>query len=96
MLVLRRLYRSELCQDEEDSPIFEELIQAREAFAARRENLMGQLDEPTCEKLEALLTERLELSELEKEDAYIRGMKLGALITMELLDDTEYKKTAHP
>ena len=82
--LLNRLYRSEIRPDEEIS-MMDELRQARRAYACRRDKLLAQLDAPLREKIERLLKEREEVAALEKEDAYVRGTRMGAKMAVALL-----------
>lgn len=83
--ILNRLYRSEIRPDEEDKPMMEELTCARRDYARRRDKLLAALDTPLREKMEALLEEREEVAALEKEDAYVRGTRMGAKMAVALL-----------
>ena len=91
MLKLQEFYRSEIRPDEENCPVIKELIAARKAFACHREKQLGKLDAHLRNEMNGLLEERMEVAALEMEDAYIRGMRMGAQLTMELL----VKKPAH-
>ena len=90
MLKHQEFYRSEIRPDEENAPVIEELIEARETFVRHREKRLNHMDAALRKEIEALLEERMEVAALEMEDAYIRGMRMGAQLTMELLQ----KKTA--
>ena len=82
--VLNRLYRSEIRPDE---AIFamDELREARHEFVRRRDKLLAQMDTPLRERIERLLEEREEVAALEKEDAYVRGTRMGAKMAVALL-----------
>ena len=86
--ILNQLYRSEIRPDEEDKPLLEELIEARRAFVNRREALLAEMEEPMRGRVRTLLEERLEVAALEMEDAYVRGMRMGAKMAMALMDRT--------
>ena len=90
MMKLQEFYRGEIRPDEEKHPVTEELIEARNAFVRHREKQLGKLDDGMREEMSALLEEGMEVAALEMEDAYIRGMRMGAQLTMELFE----KKTA--
>lgn len=85
--ILNRLYRSEIRPDEADQPMMEELPAARRDYARRRDKLLASLDAPLKEKVEALLEEREEVAALEKEDAYVRGTRMGARMAAALLNE---------
>ena len=85
--VLNMLYRSEIRPDEEDQPMMEEIPAARRDYMRRRDKLLASLDAPLKEKAEALLEEREELAALEKEDAYVRGTRMGARMAAALLGE---------
>ena len=85
--VLNMLYRGEIRPDEENRPMLEELTEVRRNFAERRDRVLDKLDEATREKVEALLEERMEVATYEMEDAYVRGMRMGAKMAVELLGD---------
>ena len=82
---LQEFYRSEIRPDEENRPATGELMEARNAFVRHREKQLGKLDARMREEMSALLEERMEVAALEMEDAYIRGMRMGAQLTMEML-----------
>ena len=86
--ILNQLYRSEIRPDEEDKPMMEELVQARRDFVRKRENLYTELEEPMRNRIQALLEERMELAALEMEDAYVRGMRMGAKMALALMERT--------
>ena len=83
--VLNMLYRSEIRPDEEDRPMMEELSVARRDYARRRDKLLSSLEAPLQEKVLSLLEEREEMAALEKEDAYVRGTRMGAKMAVALL-----------
>lgn len=85
--VLNMLYRSEIRPDEADQPMMEELPAARRDYMRRRDKLLASLDAPLKEKVEALLEEREEVAALEKEDAYVRGTRMGARMAAALLGE---------
>ena len=85
MSVLRELYRGEIRPDEENQLATEELTQARSAYLRRRDKLLKRLDASVREDVEALLEERMEVASFEMEDAYVRGMRMGAQLMSELL-----------
>ena len=82
--VLNRLYRSEIRPDEEVSTM-NELKEARREFARHRDKLLVGLEAPLRERLERLLEEREEVAAFEKEDAYVRGTRMGAKMAVALL-----------
>lgn len=90
MCLLREFYRGEIRPDEENHPAGEELAEARSAYLRHRDKLLGKIDAPMREEIEALLEERMEVASFEMEDAYVRGMRMGAQLMGELLA----KKTA--
>ncbi len=90
MMKLQEFYRSEIRPDEENCPVSEELIEARNTYIRHREKRLSKMDASLREEIDALLEERMEVAALEMEDAYIRGMRMGAQLTMELFE----KKTA--
>jgi len=85
--VLNELYRSEIHPDEENHPMLDELTAARKRFACQREAMLAELNEPVREHVQRLLDERMEVASLEMEDAYVRGMRMGARLTAALLMD---------
>ena len=87
MSVLNELYRSEIHPDEENHPMLDELTAARKRFACQREAMLAELNEPVREHVQRLLDERMEVASLEMEDAYVRGMRMGARLTAALLMD---------
>ena len=84
--VLNMLYRGEIRPEEENCPMIEELTGARRAFALRRDQLLERLEEPLRGEIEDLLEERMDVATYEMEDAYVRGMRMGARMAMELLN----------
>lgn len=90
MGILHELYRGEIRPDEENHPAGEELAEARNTYLRHREKLLKRIDAPVREDIEALLEERMEVASLEMEDAYVRGMRMGAQLMGELM----VKKTA--
>ena len=87
MRVLYELYRSEIHPDEENHPMLDELTAARKRFACQREAMLAELSAPVRERVQRLLDERMEAAALEMEDAYVRGMRMGARMAMALLSD---------
>ena len=87
MSVLNELYRSEIHPDEENNPMLGELIAARKRFACRREATLAELNESAREHVQCLLEERMEIAFLEMEDAYVRGMRMGARMVAALFED---------
>lgn len=85
--ILQMLYRSEIRPDEEDKPIVEELPAARRDFARRRDRLLAKIDEPLRDQIQTLMEEREEVAALEKEDAYVRGTRMGARMAAALLKE---------
>ena len=85
--ILNMLYRSEIRPDEADQPMMEELPAACRDYMRRRDKLFASLDAPLKEKVEALLEEREEVAALEKEDAYVRGTRMGARMAAALLSE---------
>lgn len=85
MYVLNELYRSEIRPDEENSPMIRELKEARNEFVSFRETVFAQLDDVCREGVQDVLERRTELAALEMEDAYVRGMRMGARMTAALL-----------
>ena len=85
--ILNMLYRSEIRPDEADQPMMEELPAARRDYMRRRDKLLASLDATLKEKVEALLEEREEVAALEKEDAYVRGTRMGARMAAALLGE---------
>jgi len=85
--VLNELYRSEIHPDEENHPMLDELTAARKRFACQREAMLAELSAPVRERVQSLLDERMEVAALEMEDAYVRGMRMGARMAMALLSD---------
>ena len=83
--VLNMLYRGEIRPDEVEKPMLDELDEARACYVHRRDKLLAQLDAPLRERLERLLEEREEVAALEKEDAYVRGTRMGAKMAVALL-----------
>lgn len=85
--VLNMVYRGEGRPDEAERPMMEELPAVRRDFERRRDKLLASLDVPLREKVEALLAEREEVAVLEKEDAYVRGTRMGARMAAALLGE---------
>ena len=85
--ILQMLYRSEIRPDEEDKPIVEELPAARRDFARRRDKLLAKIDAPLRDQIQILMEEREEVAALEKEDAYVRGTRMGARMAAALLKE---------
>ena len=85
MLKLQEFYRAEIRPNEENDPVSEDLMEARNAFARHQEKQLSKLDAHSREEMRALLEERMEVAALEMEEAYIRGMRMGAQLTRELL-----------
>ena len=85
--ILQMLYRSEIRPDEEDKPIVEELLAARRDFTRRRDRLLAKIDAPLREQIRTLMEEREEVAALEKEDAYVRGTRMGARMAAALLKE---------
>ena len=85
MCLLQELYRGEIRPDEQNHPAGVELAEARNTYIRHREKLLGKIDAPMREDIEALLEERMEVAALEMEDAYVRGMRMGAQLMGELL-----------
>lgn len=85
--LLSRLYRGEIHPEENDQPVSDKLIQARRAYLEYQEKLLAELDEQTGDKVRALLEERTILSAGEMEDSYVQGMRMGAKIAVELLEE---------
>ncbi|MBR5302150.1 MAG: hypothetical protein IKU38_04885 [Clostridia bacterium] len=85
--ILHMLYRSEIRPDEEDKPIVEELPAARQDFERRRDRLLAKIDAPLRNQIQALMEEREEVAALEKEDAYVRGTRMGARMAAALLQE---------
>lgn len=83
--VLNMLYRGEIRPDEENRPMLEELTESRRDFARHRDQLLEKLDETTRKNVETLLEERMDVACCEMEDAYVRGMRMGARMALELL-----------
>ena len=78
--------KNKQCLDEEQIPAMDERTTAREAFVRRRDELLAQLDAPQREKIERLLQEREELARLEREEAFVRGTRMGAKMAAALLE----------
>ena len=85
MYLLQALYRGEIRPDEENRPAFEELAAARDAYIRHREKLLRKMEASVHEEIEALLEEHMEIASFEMEDAYVRGMRMGAQLMVELL-----------
>ena len=79
------LYRGEIQPDEKERPMLSELDEAKQNFTRHRDMLLAGLDAPLREKLERLFEEREEVATFEKEDAYVRGTRMGAKMAVELL-----------
>ena len=85
--VLHMFSRREIRPDEEKKPMMEELPLARRDYEKRRDRLLSSLDAPLRKKMQALLEEREEVAALEKEDAYVRGTRMGARMAAALLGE---------
>ena len=83
--VLSMPVRGEIRLDEAEKPMLDELDEARACYMRRRDKLIAQLDAPLREKIERILEEREEVAVLEKEDAYVRGTRMGAKMAVALL-----------
>ena len=77
-------YRGEIQPDAERTAM-DEIKEVRQAFACHRDKLLAKLDDPLREKVECLLEEREEVAAFEKEDAYVRGTRMGAKMAVALL-----------
>lgn len=89
MDILQALYRGEIRPDEEKHAAGEELAEARDTYLRHRDKLLKKIDAPMREEIEALLEERMEVASFEMEDAYVRGMRMGAQLMGELLAKKE-------
>ena len=85
--ILNQLYRGEIHPEETYRPVLPELIEVRKEFISHRDALLAELDEKTREKVQALFEERTFVSSYEIEDAYVQGMRLGARMTVALLEE---------
>jgi len=85
--ILNQLYRGEIHPEENYRPVMPELIEMRREFVKHRDALLAELDENRRKKVMSLLEERTLVSSYELEDAYVQGMKLGARMAVELLEE---------
>ena len=83
--VLNMRCRGRIHPDEAERPMIGELGEARKNFACHRDGLLDALDAPLRERIECLLQEREQVAALEKEDAYVRGTRMGAKMAAALL-----------
>ena len=81
-IVLNRLYHDEM---REEAFAMEEAKAARQAFMRHRDKLLARLDAPLQEQIQCLLEEREQVAALEKDDAYVRGTRMGAKMAVALL-----------
>ena len=85
--ILNRLYHGEIRPEEGEQSMLGQIGPARKRFAQEREKLLMQVEEPVRTQLRRLMEEGVELSALEMEDAYVRGMRMGARMDIALLAD---------
>ena len=82
---LRRLYLGELCPEAEHTPERERFSQEYAQIEARCGALLACLDAQTAQALADCEEARQELAAQEIADAYLRGMRMGAELVLELL-----------
>ena len=87
--VLEHLYHGMIHPEEEYQPT-EEIRQERNRLDRRQLALMEQMRSANlqiCEEIEALFEAENAVDAMEMEGAYIRGMRMGARLTLSLLGD---------
>ena len=93
MDVLNMLYEGKLHPQEADAVSSPQLREAERRFEYTKKQIFSQMDEATRAAAQELLEERSVLAAAETQDAYIRGMRMGAQLTAALLG---HEKTSHP
>lgn len=93
MDILNMLYEGRLHPQETDAVPSPQLREAERRFEYTKKQILSQMDVSARTAAQELLEERSALSAAETQDAYIRGMRMGARLTAALLED---KNTSHP
>ena len=85
MDVLNMLYEGRLHPQEADAVSSPQLREAERRFEYTKKQILSRMDVSARAAVQELLEERSALSAAETQDAYIRGMRMGAQLTRELL-----------
>lgn len=91
--ILQMLYEGRIHPQETNMHASAKWNEAKLRYQNLKEKTLTEADDVKCEAIEELLEERNALLAIEIEDAYIRGMRMGAKLTAALLGD---KKTSQP
>ena len=87
--ILQKLYHGMIHPEEEYQPA-EKIRQERSKLDNRQQVLMDRMrriDPEMCTEIEELLEAENAVDAMEMEDAYIRGMRIGARLALSLLGD---------
>ena len=83
--ILIQFYRGEIRPDQDGGYVSQEMEEVQRSFERHQNKLLEKLDEPLKERMQAVLEENTEVTAYEMEDAYLRGMRMGAKLTAALL-----------
>ena len=85
--MLHRLYQGELRPEEQYRPRLKENCEKRKQLQEREKTLLKKLDDNMRGEIVGFLDELHLIGFMDMEDIYIQGMKTGAKLALELLND---------
>lgn len=91
-MILEELYHGTIHPQETYRPMTDEHRMKRRELIAKQESLLKKLGEEYCDDLEDILAELDMVGAMQMKEIYIQGMRMGARLTMELLEEEEFFK----
>ena len=85
--MLQQLYQGELRPEEQYRPRLKAICEKRKLLREQEQVFLNQLDDNQKREMIRILDEFNLIGSVEMEDVYIQGMKTGARLVAELLDN---------